>query len=88
MNSTGLEFVGPQAPNGRQARTPPKGQPANSRNVVTFTPNGSSPADAANQLDYAFASRGFHEAISVRALNGVKEWDSSDHCQILIEIDG
>ncbi len=88
MNAIGLEFVGPQAPNGRQARTPPRGQPADSRNVVTFTPNGQSPADVANQLDYAFASRGFHESVSTRALNGVDEWGPSDHCRILIEIDG
>ena len=29
---------------------------------------------AQNQLDYAYASRGFHEHNSVRALNSVQEW--------------
>lgn len=39
-----------------------------------------------NQFDFAFASRGFHESIEVRALNEVDEWGSSDHCRLLIEI--
>ena len=26
------------------------------------------------QLDYAFASRGFHERVRIHALNGVHEW--------------
>ena len=86
MNAIGLEFVGPQAPNGRQAKTPPVGQPADSRNVVTFTPNTRSPADAVSQLDYVFASRGFHESIKVGALNEVEEWGSSDHCRVVIEV--
>ena len=29
---------------------------------------------AASQLDYAFASRGFHQCINVQALNETKEW--------------
>ena len=88
MEAIGLEFVGPQAPNGRQAQTRPEWQPPESRNVVTFTPGGQSPADATNQLDFTFASRGFHESVSTRALNEVDEWGPSDHCRILIEIDG
>ena len=88
MNAIGLEFIGPQAPNGRQAEMPPPGQPADSLNVPTFYPIGQTPAQARNQLDFAFASRGFHEAINVRALNEVDEWGPSDHCRILIEIDG
>ena len=88
MEAIGLEFVGPQAPNGRQAQTSPEWQPPESRNVVTFTPGGQSPADATNQLDYAFASRGFHESVSTRALNEVDKWGPSDHCRILIEIEG
>ena len=39
-----------------------------------------------NQLDYVFASRGFHESITVRAMNGVDEWGTSDHCRLLIEV--
>ena len=88
MNAIGLEFIGPQAPNGRQAETRLPGEPSDSRNVVTYsTRNDPTMADN-RQLDFAFASRGFHEAINVRALNEVDEWGSSDHCRILIEIDG
>ena len=88
MKAIGLEFIGPQAPHGRQAGTPPVGQPPDSQNVATFTPKLGSPADAVNQLDFAFASRGFHESVNVRALNEVDEWGSSDHCRLLIEIAG
>ncbi len=88
MNAIGMEFIGPQAPNGRQAEAPPPGQPADSLNVPTFCPVGQTPAQARNQLDFAFASRGFHESINVRALNEVDEWGSSDHCRILIEVEG
>ena len=86
MNAIGLEFVGPQAPHGRQAKTPPVGQPADSLNVVTFTPNSRSLGDGVSQLDYVFASRGFHESVKVRALNEVDEWGSSDHCRVVIEV--
>lgn len=88
MNAIGMEFIGPQAPNGRQAGSPPMGQPPDSRNVVTYHTNRQTPATAMNQLDFAFASHGFHESINVRALNEVDEWGPSDHCRILIEIDG
>ena len=88
MNSIGLEFIGPQAPNGRQAQHPPTWQPPDSRNVVTYHSTRQTPETAVNQLDFAFASRGFHESIKVRALNEVDEWGPSDHCRILIEIDG
>ena len=63
MRSLGLEFMGPQYPNGRQA-------------------------DADQQLDYVFASQGFHESVTTRALNSVDEWGSSDHCRILIDVAG
>ncbi|MCY3886753.1 MAG: hypothetical protein OXG19_03480 [Chloroflexi bacterium] len=46
------------------------------------------PETAQNQLDYVFASRGFHENVTVRALNAVEEWGASDHCRLLIEIAG
>ena len=48
------------------------------------------PETAVNQLDYAFASRGFHEKVSVRAMNHVGEWvprrRPSDHCRLMIEV--
>ena len=87
MTTIGLEFTGPQAPNGRQAKTPATGEPADSRNVVTYCLPGKKPETTSNnQLDYVFASRGFHECITVRAMNSVEEWGASDHCRLLIEI--
>ena len=87
MEAIGLEFMGPQAPNGRQAKTRATHEPADSRNVVTYYLPGKNPETASNnQLDYVFASRGFHERITVRAMNSVEEWGSSDHCRTLIEI--
>ena len=74
MDALGLEFMGPQAPNGRQAATPPPDVPASTGNVPTYYPPGKSAAKADRQLDYVFASRGFHERVKVRALNGVDEW--------------
>ena len=41
-----------------------------------------------HQLDYAIASRGFHESVTVRAMNSVDEWGASDHCRLLIEVSG
>lgn len=87
MAAIGLDFIGPQAPQGRQAETRAMREPADSRNVVTFYLPGKNPATASNnQLDYAFASRGFHECVQVRAMNAVEEWGASDHCRLLIEI--
>ena len=88
MKAIGIEFIGPQAPNGRQAEPRMKGEPEDSRNVVTYYTSSNNPQTADNrQLDYVFASRGFHESINVRALNEIDEWGPSDHCRILIEID-
>ena len=87
MNALGLEFIGPQYPNGRRAEPTPEGLSKDTRNVPTFCPVGKSAADATVQLDYAFASRGFHERVKVRALNEVDEWGSSDHCRLLIDVD-
>ena len=87
MEAIGLEFMGPQLPNGRQAETLATGEPKDSENVVTYHLRDKDPATASNnQLDYVFASRGFHQSLKVRALNEVDEWGSSDHCRLLIEI--
>ena len=86
MQSLGLEFIGPQAPNGRRAETEPDDVPSDTRNVPTFYGPGARPETAANQLDYAFASRGFHQKVSVRAMNGVDEWGASDHCRLMIQV--
>ena len=86
LEALGLEFLGPQAPSGRQSAVSPPDVPRDTRNVPTFYPSRKSAADATSQLDYAFASRGFHERVKVRALNGIDEWGSSDHCRLLIEV--
>ena len=86
MEALGLEFVGPQHSHGRQAEPWPDELPRESLNVPTYYPQGRSPATAQRQLDYAFASRGFHESVEVRAMNAVKEWGASDHCRLLIKV--
>ena len=86
MNALGLEFLGPRHPNGRQAHPTPDLMKPDTTNVVTYYTVGNSAATAKTQLDYAFASRGFHEGVKARALNGVDEWGASDHCRLLIEV--
>ena len=88
MDTVGLEFLGPSWPNGRKATRQREWLAPNSRNVPTYyTTRERTPEAASQQLDYAFASRGFHNDISVRALNGVDEWGPSDHCRLLIEVE-
>ena len=83
----GLEVVGPQAPNGRPASSPQPDVPADTGNVPTYYTRQQKHAAAANrQLDYVFASRGLHEGVTVRALNGIDEWGASDHCRLMIEV--
>ncbi|MDE2997488.1 MAG: hypothetical protein OXU79_00245 [Gemmatimonadota bacterium] len=87
MKALGLSFIGPQAPNGRQACPWPTELPDDSKNVPTYFPAGQTPAKASRQLDYAFASRGFHERVSVKAMNEVNEWGPSDHSRLIIEVE-
>ena len=86
MEALGLEFIGTQQPIGRPANSPQPDVPANTKNDPTYRSTRQSPADANHQLDYAFASRGFRDNVSVCALNGVDEWGSSGHCRLLIEV--
>ena len=88
MTALGMESLGPRHPAGRRARPVPQGLPSDTENVPTYHTTRQSPATAQNQLDYVFASRGFHESVSVRALNSVEEWGASDHCRLLIEVAG
>ena len=88
MGALGLEFLGPQYPEGAKASPTPQGLPPDTKNVPTFRTSRKSPATAQNQLDYAFASRDFHESITVRAMNSPEEWGSSDHCRLWIEVGG
>lgn len=84
MEALGFAFVGPQAPRGRQARPWPDELPGDSKNVPTYHPTARKPQAATRQLDYVFASKGFADVISVRALNSPGEWGPSDHCRIEI----
>ena len=88
MTAIGMEFAGPQWPHGgrRAAPTPYDDVPPDTCNVPTYYTNRQTPETAKNQLDYVFASRGFHERVSVRALNAPDEWGPSDHCRIVIEV--
>ena len=88
MCALGLEFLGPQAPHGRSAPASPDDVPPDTKNLPTYYIPGGRPETALNQLDYVFASRGFHRQVSARALNEVAEWGPSDHCRLLIEVRG
>ena len=83
----GFVFVGPRHPDGRQAYPVPPGLPADTKNVPTYHTTRQRPESAANQLDYVFASRGFHECLNTHALNGPEEWGPSDHCRVAIDVD-
>ena len=84
FDALGLEFLGPQYPAGRQADPIPQGLPSDTGNLPTYYTSRRNPSTAQNQLDYVFASRGFHRQITVKALNSVEDWGPSDHCRLLI----
>jgi len=85
MEALGLELLGPRQPQGRAAEPPPE-PPHDPRNVPTYHSSRRAPATAEHQLDYVFASRGFHKSVTTRALNAVEEWGRSDRCRLLIEL--
>ena len=87
MEALGLEYLGPHYPNGRKASRNRDSLAPDSLNVPTYrTTHEKTPEAASQQLDYAFASRGFHKEVRVRAMNEVEEWGPSDHCRVLIEV--
>ena len=87
LDQLGLAFMGPQQPDGRgSACGLDKSLPADTQNVATRRVVRKEHVVSENQLDYVFASCGFHKSIRTRALNGVDEWGVSDHCRILIEV--
>lgn len=63
----GLELVGPQFPLGRKAEPKPVGLPSHSGNVPTYYTTSQTPETAQSQLDYLFASRGFHVRVTASA---------------------
>jgi len=82
----GLQFVGPQYPNGRQADPWPTELPHDSLCVPTFHHSRQKPATATRQLDFVFASTPLAHRVEVRALNTAEEWGPSDHCRVLIDV--
>ena len=86
MEALGLAFVGPQAPDGKQADPWPDDLPAGSGNVPNCYMIGKSPATAAHQLDFVLASRDMADTVRVRALNDPDHWGPSDLCRLLIEV--
>jgi hypothetical protein len=88
FDAVGLQFLGPQAPDGgRQGDPWPDELPRDGMNVPTFHTNRQTAASATRQLDFVFASPSIAHRINVRALNGVDEWGPSDHCRIEPVID-
>ena len=86
LQALGLPCIGPEAPNGKPAEPWPDELPIDSKTVPTFHSNRQSPATASRQLDFVFASAGFADELSVRALNEPQLWGPSDHCRIGIEL--
>ena len=86
MVGLGLEYTGPQWPDAARQLPPDSGYSDDARNVPTYHTVKQTPETAMVQLDNVFASRGFHESVRVRALNGVDEWGPSDHCRLLLEV--
>ena len=88
MKVLGLSFVGPQFPNDRQADPWPDELPKGSLNVPTFRTRKDDPATATRQMDFVFASKGFSDEVSVRALNEPEtcKWGPSDHCRLYIQV--
>lgn len=83
----GLVFVGPQYPNGHQARPWPDELPPDSRNIPTFRYNDDGLAGARRQLDFVFVSEALRDRVRVTALNGADDWGPSDHCRIVIDVE-
>lgn len=87
MESLGLRFVGPQAPDGGEQANPwPDELPQDSKNVPTFRVRIQQPETAKRQLDFVFASESLRGRLRVQALNRSQEWGPSDHSRIVIEV--
>ncbi len=85
MRAIGLAFAGPkQSDEGDRPDSPIPWDYEIGRMVPTYHTTRQTPSTATGQLDYVFASKGFADSISVRALNSPEEWGPSDHCRIEI----
>ena len=93
LRALGLEFKGPQWPDAdRRADPVPQGLLNDTKNVPTYLTNWQRrrmddlDIVSGNQLDYVFASRGFHDRVQVHAMNDVAGFGPSDHCRIRIDV--
>ena len=86
MKALGLEFIGPQVPNGRQAKPWPSELPETSKNVPTYHSTRQNPMSASRQLDFVFASSEMAQNCEASALNAPEVWGPSDHCVIQIDL--
>ena len=86
MEALGMVMMGPQFPNDRQSSISPPGVPPDTKNVPTYSKPAEGPKGAKIQLDYVFASQGFHNQVKVRAMNEIEEWGPSDHCRLKITV--
>ena len=86
FHALGLDYRGPQHPDGRRADPIPEHLNEESLDVPTYHTTRSNPAGAHVQIDHVFASRGFDQEVQTRALNEVSEWGPSDHCRIVIDV--
>ena len=86
MKALGLEFIGPQVPNGRQAEPWPSELPQTSKSVPTYYSTRQNPVSASRQLDFVFTSSEIAQGCQVSALNDPEGWGPSDHCVIQIDL--
>ncbi len=93
MQALGLAFLGPQWPDAeRRAEPLPPGMPKDTGNVPTHVTQGqlrrlrNQDVVSGYQLDYVFASRGFHDRVRVHAMNDAVGFGPSDHCRIRIDV--
>lgn len=84
----GLQFVGPQSPDGRQPDPTPDELPQGSLDVPTYHTASQGPMGATRQLDFVFCSPVLADRIRVSALNRTTEdWGPSDHCRVRIDLE-
>lgn len=83
----GLQYCGPEYPNGRQADPWPAELPEHAKDVPTYRHSRQNVEAASRQLDFVFATSDLAGRTETRAMNQVSEWGPSDHCQIRISLD-
>ncbi|MFV8817130.1 endonuclease/exonuclease/phosphatase family protein [Haliea sp. E17] len=85
LMALGLEFLGPQFPNGRKALPHPAELPVDSLDVPTYYPRQRDPAGATRQIDFVFGTSNIAGRVRTKALNEIDKWGMSDHCQVSID---